>query len=292
MQIHHITILTKDVDRDTKFYTEVLGFRFLKNSVNQERPENRHVFYGDYIGTPGTITSIIEVPRMGHRYDDGSFIKEINYYAPAGSEKFWQDRLNSFGIKYRLENAQLFFQDPDEVELSLTFIDEQLPQNLVNSKTDIPAADQILRMKSTKLVVFDLETERKFFADMTGLPVADNHLELDFGQSIDFELAKNHDKKRFGRGSIDHVALSATSIDEIHEIRKRGELNKYHFEEEIDRLYFYSLYFKDPFDNRIEFATMAPGFTVDENLDQLGSKLGLPKRLESRREELTKHFAQ
>lgn len=38
MQIHHITLLTGNIPRSIQFYTEILGFRFVKNSVNQEDP--------------------------------------------------------------------------------------------------------------------------------------------------------------------------------------------------------------------------------------------------------------
>lgn len=36
-----------------------------------------------------------------------------------------------------------------------------------------------------------------------------------------------------------------------------------------------------------EFATQGPGMTVDETIDQLGQALQLPKRYETRRQEIT-----
>lgn len=291
MQIHHITLLTGNIPRSIQFYTEILGFRFVKNSVNQEDTTRRHVYYADYVATPGTVTTFIEFPFLGPRYDDGSYISGGNYYAPKGSEEYWRARLFDYGIENTMDAGVLRFLDVDNVELSFTFIDELIKAESINTFTTVPAEDQLLRLKSTSILVPDLDVETTFFQKLTGLPVKNNTVELALGQSIQLLQTKNNGKKRFGRGGIDHVALSATSIAEIHEIRKRGEEAHFHFEKEIDRLYFYSIYFKDPSDNRIEFATMTPGFTIDEDLDHLGEKLGLPERMEGERKELTQFYA-
>lgn len=53
----------------------------------------------------------------------------------------------------------------------------------------------------------------------------------------------------------------------------------------IDRYFFKSLYYRH---NSImyEFATKAPGFTIDTPLEQLGSQLNLPDFLEAEREQI------
>lgn len=52
MQTHHISLLTKDAKQNIHFYTQVLGLRLVKNSVNQENIHIRHLFYGDYLALP------------------------------------------------------------------------------------------------------------------------------------------------------------------------------------------------------------------------------------------------
>lgn len=53
--LHHITAISSDVRRNMKFYTQALGLRFVKKSVNQDDTGTYHLYYGDYTGSPGTI---------------------------------------------------------------------------------------------------------------------------------------------------------------------------------------------------------------------------------------------
>ncbi len=54
----------------------------------------------------------------------------------------------------------------------------------------------------------------------------------------------------------------------------------------IDRFYFRSIYFREPSGVLFEIATLGPGFTVDEPLEQLGEKLSLPPDYEHLRAEV------
>lgn len=291
MQLHHITLLTGDIDSTSHFYTQILGFRFIKNSVNQENPTRRHIYFGNYNGQPGTVTTFIEVPRLGTRYDEDSYIQGLDYYAPAKGSKFWQQHLTTNNITFSNQNDILSFTDPQGTPIRICFIAEEPAAASVIRNSTIPPQYQLLRLKNTNIYVTDLDAEEHFLTEMTGIETVNHVLNLDLGQSITLIPAEQLGTKRFGRGSIDHVALSAVDKNEIAAIRNRGNERNFHFEKEIDRKYFYSVYFRDPNRNRIEFATLAPGFTVDEDLDSLGEKLGLPDNLEPLREELIDFYA-
>ena len=45
-------------------------------------------------------------------------------------------------------------------------------------------------------------------------------------------------------------------------------------------------YIREPGGNRVEFATLTPGFTIDEPLNTLGESLALPSFLEQDRAEI------
>ena len=53
-----------------------------------------------------------------------------------------------------------------------------------------------------------------------------------------------------------------------------------------DRLYFHSIYFREPGGVLFEIATDGPGFLIDEPADALGSSLCLPPWLEPARESI------
>jgi glyoxalase family protein len=54
----------------------------------------------------------------------------------------------------------------------------------------------------------------------------------------------------------------------------------------IDRIYFHSVYFREPGGVLFEIATNPPGFATDEKVEELGTHLMLPPWLESVRKDL------
>ena len=60
--IHHVTCITGDVQKCVDFYVGVLGLRFVKKSINQDLPDTYHIYFGDYLGTPGTAMTFFGWP--------------------------------------------------------------------------------------------------------------------------------------------------------------------------------------------------------------------------------------
>ena len=89
-----------------------------------------------------------------------------------------------------------------------------------------------------------------------------------------------------GAGTIHHVAFRVP--DDATEVTARNGLLKdgLHVSPVIDRAYFKSIYYREPAGVLFEIATDGPGFAIDEPLDQLGTKLGLPPHLEPHRAEI------
>ena len=86
-----------------------------------------------------------------------------------------------------------------------------------------------------------------------------------------------------GAGSVHHVAWAST-IDEHDEWRQRAIAGGAQPTPVIDRFYFRSIYFREPGGVLFEIATLGPGFTVDEPLEELGEKLSLPPDYEHLRD--------
>jgi glyoxalase family protein len=62
--LHHITAIASDAKRNVDFYTQVLGLRLVKKTVNFDDPGTYHFYYGDYAATPGTILTFFLWPDL------------------------------------------------------------------------------------------------------------------------------------------------------------------------------------------------------------------------------------
>ena len=75
-----------------------------------------------------------------------------------------------------------------------------------------------------------------------------------------------------GVGSTHHVAFSVGSDEELEGWRAYLESRGVECTEVLDRTYFRSIYLRDPDGHILELATLGPGVTVDEPLEQLGHR--------------------
>ena len=62
--IHHVTAITDDAERNYKFFTEVLGMRLVKKTVNQDDIYTYHTFFADDVGSPGTDMTFFDFPNV------------------------------------------------------------------------------------------------------------------------------------------------------------------------------------------------------------------------------------
>ena len=61
--IHHITMICRDMEETTCFYTELLDMRLVKQTVNFDDPSSKHFYFGDEAGSPGTVLTFFENPE-------------------------------------------------------------------------------------------------------------------------------------------------------------------------------------------------------------------------------------
>ncbi|GAB4548132.1 MAG: ring-cleaving dioxygenase [Anaerolineae bacterium] len=95
-------------------------------------------------------------------------------------------------------------------------------------------------------------------------------------------------RAQMGAGQTHHYAL-AVKDDEAQAMWRDRLLSRGVSVSPIaDRLYFHSIYFRDPDGHIVEIATLNPGFTADEPLEELGSSLKLPPWYEAHRPEIAR----
>lgn len=90
-----------------------------------------------------------------------------------------------------------------------------------------------------------------------------------------------------GTGQGHHYALAVANDDVQQEYRERLLTAGLPVSPVMDRVYFRSIYTRDPDGHIVEIATNGPGFLVDEPVDSTGTTLRLPPWLEAQRQEIS-----
>ena len=121
--LHHVTAIASDPQRNLDFYTDVLGLRFVKRTINFDDPGTYHFYFGDDIGKPGTILTFFPWPgAMPGRTGTGQVVATA-FSIPSGSHAFWISRLQAKGVPFtehrRFDAAVLAFHDPDGMTIEL-----------------------------------------------------------------------------------------------------------------------------------------------------------------------------
>src|SRR5215210_7492326 len=122
--LHHVTAIAGNAQRNYDFYTKVLGVRLVKKTVNFDDPGTYHFYYGDEVGTPGSILTFFPWEGIQKGHTGTGMATEIGYAVPEGSLEFWANRFTEFGVKHgepgeRFGKHHLPFEDPDGLLLNL-----------------------------------------------------------------------------------------------------------------------------------------------------------------------------
>lgn len=292
--IHHITAMVNDAQRNIDFYAGVLGLRLIKKTVNFDRPEVYHLYFGNETGDPGTVITFFPWEKqLKGRIGTGQ-VGVTKYIIPVGSGEFWENRLSNFGIEFtsdiRFGEKTIKFSDPDGLLLELVEREEG-PVNTWEMDS-IKAENAIKGFGGAVLNSAQPHKTKAVLEDILGLEFVGQKDEIlrfrsagELGNSIDIQLNPSI-RGLMGAGTVHHIAWRAKDEAELMEWRALLEEKGYYPTEIRDRNYFKALYFHEEGGILFEIATNPPGFTADEPLEELGSKLMLPNWLEAKREEL------
>jgi glyoxalase family protein len=61
--LHHVTCVCSDARLTADYYRDELGFALVKKTVNFDDPHSYHLYFGDDVGSPGTLITFFEWPR-------------------------------------------------------------------------------------------------------------------------------------------------------------------------------------------------------------------------------------
>jgi len=298
--LHHITAIAVDAQRNYDFYTKVLGLRMLKKTVNFDDPQTYHFYFGDGVGTPGSILTFFPWPGVKQGKNGTGMATGIGYSVPEGSLEFWKERFEKFnvthhGISKKFGEDFLRIQDPDGLNLELIIPkhkDERKPWETADVKENVAikgfhyvtltlkdhkATAEIL----TDVLGYDLEgTEKNLFRFKTN--AIENAAIVDILEDPKAERGQN------AGGTNHHVAFRVKDEETLMAFREKVLQKGLQITEKINRDYFFSLYFREPGGVLFEIATDNPGFATDETLEELGSSLQLPDRYKGARAQIEK----
>jgi len=291
--IHHITAMVHDAQRNIDFYAGVLGLRLVKKTINFDRPEVYHLYFGNETGKPGTVITFFPwANQLKGRIGTGQ-VGITSYIIPTGSINFWENRLRKFGIEFTSSNRfgerYLKFTDPDGLQLELTEREEG-PMNNWNFG-GVQAENAIKGFGGAVLFSAQPHKTSDVLENILGLECIgqeDEFLRLKseghLGNTIDIQLNPSV-RGLMGAGTVHHIAWRAKDEEEHLRWRLLLQDKEYYPTEIRDRNYFKAVYFHEEGGILFEIATDPPGFSVDEPVAALGKKLMLPSWLESKREE-------
>ena len=339
--IHHITLGCSDAQRTIDFYTQVLGQRFIKKTVNFDDPGTYHLYFGNQTGAPGSAITFFEWPgaQAGQPGIGGTHHFALRVADYDGLLQ-WKRRLLDLGIKVsgpfdRYYFVSIYFRDPDGTILEIAtdgpgFTRDEAADALGREQRQPPAEMLIDNRDEEKIsaavwpeavpvitakmalmqgmhhvsaISSDIQRSDAFFADLLGLRRVkmtsnfDNpgsaHWYWGVGNGEPGSLITyfEHDPlkskyARMGAGQTHHYAFRVATEDEQLAWREKLVSAGLNVSPVMDRMYFKSIYTKDPDGHIVEIATDTPGFTADEDVSELGTNLRLPPWYEQHREEI------
>src|ERR1051326_3325025 len=310
--IHHITAIAGDPQTNLDFYTGTLGLRFIKRTVNFDDPGSYHFYFGDNIGSPGTILTFFPWPGARRGSRGSGQVTAVSFAIPRNSIALWEERLRANNvlaerISGRFGSKALRFLDPDGLALEL--IESQsavIPSESdgsrdesfkISSSGSLGSAQAhaggehgILSFAAPTLEVRHLERTEKLLSEVLGFElVSEENTRRRLrgsGSNAAAQLDLVTSNAGFGQiaaGTVHHIAFRAATDDDQLHFREQLVARGLQVTPVIDRQYFHSIYFREPNGILFEIATDVPGFLTDESADELGETLKLPPMYESAR---------
>lgn len=308
--LHHITLVTANQEVNRRFYTEVLGLRRVKLSVNQDDIFHRHLFYADEKGTTGSAITFFEWPDLPRGQIGLGSPHHLAYSAPnVESIPKWKSWLTSQNVSvvgpiFRGGRISLYARDPDGVIVEITAVNkESITESYFEedspSTSGVTPDMKLMKFHHASPITSDPDLTARFFDKFLGLKKSFSEPNVD--ESGTFVVGTGNDQEpdfirylssssagegMVGEGNIHHIAMAVEDDSDQLKIKRRLDVAGFQNSGIIDRFWFHSLYFHDPDGNLLEIATKGPGYGVDEPQDKLGQKLVLPSWLEVKRVEI------
>ncbi len=297
--LHHVTATVAEPSPDVRFYTGVLGLRLVKRTVNFDNPGVYHLYYGDERGNPSTLMTTFPYAGKGVRVGTigAGQITVTSFSVPVGSLEFWRDRLGAQDQAFttgteRFGERSLMLEDPSGLNIELLEGTGDSRAPWISPGVEPEAA--VRGVHGVTLVVRRASDSIRFATEVLGLEVAGRTgrrtrlAAANGGPGSYLEVLESEHAPDAvnGLGTVHHVAMAVKGDEEQLAFQERLRSGGYQVTDVRDRQYFRSIYFREPGGILYEIATEGPGFTLDEDLSELGTVLKLPPWEEENRDSI------
>jgi glyoxalase family protein len=286
--IHHITAITGDAPQNVRFYSDTLGLRLVKKSVNQDDPTVYHLFYADEEGGAGSDITFFEYPKAARGRAGAGMVYRITWrVGSTDALDFWAARLGDHGIATERDGDRLRFDDPEGLGLELAMV-ETTDEPLSARHPAIPQEFALQGFDGVRAYTNDPAASKDFLGSTMNFDAESDSSWIARGERRggSYVYDEAPDKPGLsGAGTVHHIAW-ATPMNEHTAWHERVGRAGADVTPIIDRYYFKSIYFREPSGVLFEIATLGPGFAVDEPIESLGQRLALPPDYEHLRDKL------
>ena len=293
--IHHVTAIASDPQRNLDFYVGLLGLRLVKRTVNFDDPETYHLYYGDEVGTPGSIMTFFPWPGAKPGRQGTGQVAVTSFAVLPRALGFWVERLVRHGIRYEGPTKQVIsFRDHDGLMLELVGDAGAEARGAWGEAPGIPREHAIHGFHGVTIWAERGDDTERVLVDTLGFrAVHEDGSTRRFavgdggpGTIVDVRSVGGFVRGAGGAGTVHHVAWRVP--DDAAQLQMRERVTRAGLDPTpvIDRDYFHSVYFREPGGVLFELATDPPGFTIDEPVARLGEGLMLPRQYEAHRTQI------
>lgn len=308
--IHHVTAISSGAKENYEFFTNILGMRLVKKTVNQDDINTYHLFFADDRGNPGTDITFFDFANIGAHQQGTDDISRTGFRVASDEAlDYWVKRFEHYNVSYEpikelFGKKVLEFEDYDKQQYAL-FSDENdegVPAGEPWHKGPVPDEFAIIGLGPIYLTVSSGQLMDQILVNLMKMREVAKEENITLyemaqggnGGSVIVIEDSSLPRATQGYGGVHHVAFRVANKEELNQWIEHFDNLNLRNSGFIDRFYFKSLYIRLYPNILFEIATDDPGFIDDiEDYEILGETLALPPHLrqyQKQIEEQVNHF--
>lgn len=302
--IHHVTAITSSAEKNYEFFTNVLGMRLVKKTVNQDDIQTYHLFFADDKGSAGTDMTFFDFPGISKGVHGTNEIYKTAFRVPTDAAlEYWIKRFEKYevkngGIKELFGKKTISFTDFDDQQYMLVS-DEQntgVASGTPWQNGPVPLEFAITGLGPIHIRIAQFDYLKEVLEKVMMMREIDKEGSLHLfevgeggnGAQVIVEYNAVLPAGRQGFGTVHHAAFRVADTDALNEWIDHMQGAGFGTSGYVDRFFFESLYVRVAPGILFEWATDGPGFLGDEPYETVGEKLSLPPFLEPKRDQIEK----